>query len=187
MAVPSITSVRHAMPAVEEGGDSTRWHLAEATRTHTTAWAERLEVGDGIRALVTSTEPKAVETAEAIAVRWPAAVVHDPRLREARRPWIGTGYRALAHRYLRGEEHEGWERHADVEDRMARAVGDASEAAAGGAVVVVTHGLALSLHLGQRLGAQFDRESFWSRLAFPDAWVLDADGVLHRSLPAPVT
>ena len=48
--------------------------------------------------------------------------------------------------------------------------------------VVVSHGLALAGHLGDRLGAEFDRESCWSRLAFPDAWALDGD-VLHRSLP----
>ena len=43
------------------------------------------------------------------------------------------------------------------------------------------HGLALSIHLGDRLGADFDRESFWSRLAFPDAWALD-----HRRRAAPL-
>ena len=53
-----------------------------------------------------------------------------------------------------------------------------------GPAIVVSHGLALSLHLGDRLGADFDREQFWSRLAFPDAWALD-EGVLHRSLPPP--
>ena len=59
-------------------------------------------------------------------------------------------------------------------------------AASGAPVVVVTHGLILSIHLGDRLGADFDRESFWSRLAFPDAWALDADDTLHRSLPPPI-
>jgi hypothetical protein len=48
--------------------------------------------------------------------------------------------------------------------------------------VVVSHGLALSLHLGDRLGPDFDRESFWSSLAFPDAWALDEAGTLHRPL-----
>jgi broad specificity phosphatase PhoE len=186
MATPPITYVRHAMPVVEVDVDSTRWHLDSATRSHAQAWADRLEVDHGIAALVTSTEPKALETAEAIARRWPAEVIPDDRLREALRPWIGTGYRALAHRYLRGEQHPGWEPHADVEQRMAEAIAGAAGAAGGGSVVVVTHGLALSLHLGQRLGDQFDRETFWSRLAFPDAWVLDGDGVLHRSLPSTI-
>jgi broad specificity phosphatase PhoE len=184
MAVPPTTYVRHAMPTVEEGTESTAWHLDEATRVHARAWADRLEVGDGIGALVSSTEPKALETAAAIAERWPAEVHEDDRLREAVRPWIGTGYRAIAHRYLRGEQPEGWEPHDSVSDRVAAAVADAQRSAGAAPVVVVTHGLALSIHLGDRLGPDFDRESFWSRLAFPDAWALD-DDVLHRSLPAP--
>jgi hypothetical protein len=61
-------------------------------------------------------------------------------------------------------------------------VADALSAATGGPAIVVTHGLALALHLGERLGDDFDPETFWSRLAFPDAWALDG-GVLHRSLP----
>ena len=187
MPARPITYVRHAMPAVEEGVDSTRWHLDEAAQAHAAAWADRLEVRERIARLVASTEPKALETAEAIARRWPAEVVPDERLREAARPWIGTGYRAMAHRYLRGEQHDGWEPHADVERRMAEALADAASTPSDGAVVVVTHGLALSLHLGARLGGDFDRESFWSRLAFPDAWVLEGDGVLHRSLPAPIS
>ena len=187
MPTRPVTYVRHAMPVVEEEVDSTRWHLDEATRALAEAWAGRLEVGEGIAALVTSTEPKAVETAEAIARRWGSDVVTDARLREAVRPWIGTGYRAMAHRYLRGEPHAGWEPHDAVEQRMADALVDAASARGTGAVVIVTHGLALSLHLGDELGGDFDRESFWSRLAFPDAWVLEADGVLHRSLPAPIT
>jgi broad specificity phosphatase PhoE len=108
----------------------------------------------------------------------------DDRLREAVRPWIGTGYRAVAHRYLRGEQPEGWEPHDSVSVRVAAAVADAQRSAGGAPIIVVTHGLALAIHLGDRLGPDFDRESFWSRLAFPDAWALD-DDVLHRSLPAP--
>ena len=179
-----ITYVRHAMPVVEDGVDPVDWHLDDATRAHVTAWADRLEVREGIGLLVASTEPKALETAAAITERWPGEVHQDERLREAVRPWIGTGYRALAHRYLRGEQPDGWEPHAAVAERMAAAVHDAHASAAGGPVVIVGHGLALSIHLGEQLGPDFDRESFWSRLAFPDAWAL-ADGMLHRSLPAP--
>ena len=183
MAAASITYVRHAMPAVEDGVDPADWHLDAATQGSTTAWAERLEVGEGIAVLMTSTEPKAIETATAVAACWPADVRQDDRLREARRPWIGTGYRHLAHRYLRGEAIDGWEPHGAVAERMAAAVTEAQQAGNGGPVVIVGHGLALSIHLGDRLGPDFDCESFWSRLAFPDAWAL-ADGVLHRSLPA---
>jgi len=188
LEAPPITYVRHAMAVLDDGVHPSEWHLDDAGRAAAHIWADRLEIGDGIGALVSSTEPKALETAEAIGERWSTEVNEDARLREAVRPWIGPGYRAIAHRYLRGEQPQGWEPHTEVAGRMAAAVSDALERAVAGPAVVVSHGLALSLHLGHRLGADFDRESFWSRLAFPDAWALDQDEVLHRSLPrAPIT
>ena len=175
-----------AVPA--DGVHPTGWHLDDVGRAAARAGAGRLEVGAGIGALVSSTEPKAMQTAEAIAERWSTGVLADDRLREAVRPWIGPGYRAIVHRYLRGEAQEGWEPHDEVAARVNEAVEGAVAVADGGPVVVVSHGLALALHLGDRLGADFDRESFWSGLAFPDAWALDADDVLHRSLArSPIT
>ncbi len=175
-----ITYVRHSMAVPAEGVHPTEWVLDAIGRGAATSLADRLEVGEGIGVLVASTEPKAMGTAEEIARRWDIDVLAEPRLREAARPWIGPGYRAVVHRYLRGERPEGWEPHVDVAARTAAAVREAEALAEGRAVVVVSHGLALALHLGDRLGPEFDREQFWSSLAFPDAWVLDESEVLHR-------
>ena len=180
MAAPPITYVRHAMAVQTDGVHPTEWHLDAAARADAARMATLLEVAPTVGCLVSSTEPKAVETAEAIAEHWDVALVPDDGLREAVRPWIGPGYRAVVHRYLRGELPEGWEPHGDVEARMAASIGAATELAAGRPIVVVSHGLSLSLHLGDRLGPDFDREWFWSSLAFPDAWALDATGTLHR-------
>ena len=182
MDAAPITYVRHAMAVPEDGVHPTAWHLDATGQADAYRLAARLEVAPSIAALVTSSEPKARETAEVIGERWAAAVVVDERLREAVRPWIGPGYRAVVHRYLRGERPDGWEAHDEVAARVAAAVAEATERAAGGPVVVVSHGLALALHLGDRLGRRFDRESFWSGLAFPDAWALDRAGTLHRPL-----
>lgn len=168
------------MAVPEDSVHPTAWHLDAGGRAQARALAARLEVARSIGALVTSTEPKAFETACSIGDHWDAPVVSDDRLREAIRPWIGPGYRAIVHRYLRGELPDGWEPHAEVAARVAAAVADAKDAAAGLPVVVVSHGLALAVHLGAVLGERFDRESFWSCLAFPDAWVLDEAGTLHR-------
>lgn len=181
-----VTYVRHAMAVAVEGVHPTEWELDRTGIESAAALAERLEVGDGVGALVSSTEPKAIGTATAIAERWAVDVAADDRLREAVRPWIGPGYRAMVHRYLRGERLEGWEAHAEVAARTAAAVADARARAGGRPLVVVSHGLALSIHLGDRLGAGFEPEQFWSSLAFPDAWALDDSGVLHRPLPRPL-
>ncbi|MEO7429974.1 MAG: histidine phosphatase family protein [Acidimicrobiales bacterium] len=182
MDASPITYVRHSMPVPEQSVHPTAWHLDDRGRADAARLAERLEVQPAVGALVSSTEPKALETARAIGARWDASVVEDDRLREAIRPWIGAGYRAVAHQYLRGELPDGWEPHEEVAARVASAVADAVDLAAGGPVVVVGNGLAVTVHLGERLGAAFDRESFWSGLAFPDAWALDAAGMLHRPL-----
>lgn len=184
MDAAPITYVRHAMAVPEDGVHPTAWHLDAAGQADARRLAARLEVSPSIGALVSSPEPKARETAVVIGEHWGTAVVVDERLREAARPWIGPGYRAVVHRYLRGERPEGWEAHAEVAARVAAAVMAATELAAGGPVVVVSHGLALAVHLGDRLGERFDRESFWSGLAFPDAWALDDAGTLHRPLAA---
>ena len=175
--------VKHAAPFVIPGTPPDRWRLSDKGKESCIPLADALKV-HAPSVVLSSEEPKAQETAAGIAECWSAEILEDPRLREAERPWMGTGYRAVAHRYLRGEQPDGWEPHAEVAERMAAAVADAHARAGDGPAVVVSHGLALSVHLGDRLGGDFDRETFWSRLAFPDAWVLGEDGVLHRSLPS---
>lgn len=182
MEPPPITYVRHSMAAMVEDVHPTDWHLDDVGRADARRLARRLEVGDGIGALVTSTEPKARQTAEAIGEHWGVDVVLDDRLREAVRPWIGPGYRAVVHRYLRGELPEGWEPHDEVAARVSAAVAEAHDGPGGGPLVVVSHGLALAIHLREALGWPFDQESFWSCLSFPDAWALDEAGTLHRPL-----
>jgi broad specificity phosphatase PhoE len=181
MPVAPVTYVRHAMPAPTEGAHPTDWHLDERARADAARMAGRLEVGVGVGRLVSSTEPKALETAAAIGERWGVPVEPDDRLREAVRPWIGAGYRAVVHRYLRGDLPDGWEPHVEVARRVGAVVSAARVAAEGAPVVVVSHGLALALHLAERLGTGFDREQFWSSLSFPDAWALDDTGMLHRA------
>lgn len=182
METPPITYVRHSMAAMVEDVHPMDWHLDDDGRADARRLARRLEVGDGIGALVTSTEPKARETADAIGEHWGVDVVPDVRLREAVRPWIGPGYRAVVHRYLRGELPPGWEPHEEVAGRVGAAVSEAQRASGGGPVIVVSHGLALALHLRGSLGMDFDMEAFWSCLSFPDAWALDHAGMLHRPL-----
>lgn len=182
MATPPITYVRHSMAPMVEDVHPMDWHLDDDGRADARRLARRLEVGDGIGLLVTSTEPKARETAEAIGEHWAVEVVPDERLREAVRPWIGPGYRAVVHRYLRGELPPGWEPHEEVAGRVGAAVAEAQRVSVSGPVVVVSHGLALALHLRGSLGMDFDTETFWSCLSFPDAWALDHAGTLHRPM-----
>jgi broad specificity phosphatase PhoE len=181
MLPSGVTYVRHAMPVADPGTTPSEWHLDGDGRHEAALLADRLEVAPRIGALVSSTEPKAIETAEAVGARWEAEVLVDGRLREVARPWVGDGYRHVAHRYLRGDLPAGWEPHEQVAARAAAALAEATSLTSG-PVVLVTHGLLLSVHLADLLGDGFDREGFWSCLSFPDAWSLHAPGTIHRPL-----
>ena len=147
------------MPAPE-------WELTAEGR----AAAARLagdRVFDGLRAVVSSPEPKAVATAEPIAARLGVDLRIERDLRESERPEpmpilpVGE-HRALVARYLRGEALEGWEPQAAVRDRMRAVV-----ARLGGDAAVVSHGRALALLLGLTPGE-------WAAIPLPAVAVADA-------------
>jgi broad specificity phosphatase PhoE len=146
-----VILVRHAMPEVVPGVAPHLWELGETGRAAARELATRLIGGR----VVSSDEPKALQTAEEIVAVCGGEIVVDARLREATRPtaW-DPEYRDSARRYVAGENLEGWEPRAAVAARVtAAARGD----------VVVTHGLAMTLYLGESV-------SFWEALRFPDAW-----------------
>jgi broad specificity phosphatase PhoE len=130
----------------------------------------------------TSDEPKANETASVIALRRGLDLRVDARLAEVDRPstW-DEDYRALAVRYLMGEELPGWEPRESVVVRFAAAIVDAAAGGDGRDFVVVDHGLAFSLYAASVVGSALDIAGFWRALAFPDAWRMDLDtGALTR-------
>lgn len=172
--------VRHAMAIADPAVDPARWELGPAGRAAAADLAIRARLGD-VHAVVSSPEPKALATAEALAGRIGLAVEADERLVEAHRPWVGEGYRAAAHRYLGGAAPDGWEPRAEVAARIEAAIAD--RRADDGEVVVVGHGLSLSLHLEAALPKGFDAYGFWCRLAFPDAWRLDRGALTLERVP----
>ncbi len=174
--------MRHAMALADPDRPPSQWELGPASRAAAADLAIRAHLGEVV-GIASSTEPKARATADAFAHRLGLPVVADERLVEARRPWVGEGYRSAAHRYLGGDEPDGWEPRAEVAGRIRAAVVDLRAASGEGELLVVSHGLGLSLHLEALLGGRFDAYGFWCRLAFPDAWRLDrADLTLSRVL-----
>jgi broad specificity phosphatase PhoE len=152
-----VILVRHALPEVVPGVPPRLWELGESGRASARALAQRLTGAQ----IVSSDEPKAFQTAEAIAAHLGAEMAVDHRLGEVRRPeeW-DDAYRDHARSYLAGETLAGWEpREAVVARVTAAARGD----------IVVTHGLALTLWVAAR-GLVGERVGFWEELRFPDAW-----------------
>jgi broad specificity phosphatase PhoE len=177
---PSIILVRHAMSAVDPRVDSRDWGITPAAGEQCLELARCLPAAT---AIWTSKERKAIETARVLAAELGAPVRIDERFGEVLRPGVwDRDYRAVASEYLAGARFEGWELAQDVRERFAAGIAAAAPAGGGtGDIVVVDHGLALTLFLaakgpviernGNRM--RFEPVPFWSALTFPDAWRFD--------------
>lgn len=164
-----IVLVRHAQPVLRADVPAPGWELSAEGRTAVALLAAD-PVFDGVRAVVSSPEPKALATAEPIAARLGLEVQDDAGLRETERPepfpLLGADeHRALVGRYLAGEAMEGWEPLEDAGERMRRVVrrllGEAGD------VAVVSHGRALAALLGLA-------PEEWAAIGLPATAVADA-------------
>jgi broad specificity phosphatase PhoE len=179
---PGLILVRHAMSAVDPAVPSRFWGLTESAREDCVLLAEHLRGATLAPAIMTSDEPKARETATILGLRLGIPVEVDAGLAEADRPYIDGDYRSLALRYVGGEPHTGWEPRESVVIRFASAVERARSRHPAGDLVVVNHGLALTLflasfppvHVGD-VAVPFDGSAFWAALTFPDAWRYDPE------------
>jgi probable phosphoglycerate mutase len=151
--------VRHAAVDLDLARPASTWQLTDEGRAEAEEIAVRLAP---VRRVLSSPEPKAMGTAEPLAVRSGVEIEIDARLREVERePNLPdyAAHRDAVRRYLEGELVEGWEPAADAQARFAAALEGLDDAA------VVTHATVLSLFLGYG----FEQ---WGRIALPDviAW-----------------
>lgn len=183
-----IILVRHAMPEVDRSTPSKQWRLGDSAREDSVLLAHALPDTLG-PVIVSSPEPKTLETARVIALRLGIEVIEDHRLGEVNNPWPRwDGYREAAAAYLAGEATPpGWEERGRVLARFAAAVRDARLRYPAGDLLVANHGMAMAIYLasiartvvtseGER---PFDLVPFWQGLTFPDAWRLEG-GTLRR-------
>jgi broad specificity phosphatase PhoE len=167
--VAEVVLVRHAMPERQSDVPAERWRLGDAGRA-----AARELAGALPRELfaVTSDEPKAQQTAEELIAVCGGTLAVDARVAETHRPraW-DEGFRERARQYVGGRRHAGWEPQEAVVARFDAAVRAGLGALGTAPLIVVSHGQALTLWL-RSVGAVDDAPSFWSALAFPDAWMV---------------
>jgi broad specificity phosphatase PhoE len=180
-----VILVRHGMPEIERGVPSTRWRLSEAAKEDCVLLAHALPAELG-PIVYSSGQAKVDETAAVIALRRGLQTQADPRLREVEQPpgWV-EDYRSVALGYLAGQDGFDWEPREAVVRRFQAAISDAIEAAPDRDVVVVNHGLAMSLWVAKVVGGQlddFDLGRFWRDLTFPDAWRVDANSETLQQL-----
>ena len=163
--------VRHSIPLIDPARPARDWVLGAEGHAAATALAERLS-GHGIGAVVSSDEPKARQTAQALTTRLQLPLALDRDLREHERASAGYLPRAefeasIARFFAEPAELVFGDETADeVFLRFSAAVGR-SMAAETGNVALVTHGTALTLYLARMTG--IDPLPFWRSLTLPMA------------------
>lgn len=173
--MPRLILVRHARPVTVPGAPPETWELDERAREDCVLLAHALRELDS-PAIVSSPEPKARETATVLGLRLGVPVTEDDALREAARPneWV-EDYRAAAIAYLASGGDSRWEPHTSVVVRFAAALERARQANPNRDLLVVSHGLAITLYL-DALGL-VDPIPFWDNLTLPAAWEVQDDTV----------
>ena len=174
---PRLVLVKHSQVDVTPGRPARTWELSDEGRRLAAILAERLAPFDAAR-IVSSVEPKAVETAEIVAQRLgvPSAIaagLHE-HLRETA-PYLGRADFESAIAWLFDEPHRivfGEESADGAADRFAAAADAiAEDAAAGGRdAVVVAHGTVIALYVSRVAG--IDPFPLWQSLGLPSYVVL---------------
>jgi broad specificity phosphatase PhoE len=162
--------VRHSLPEINPSLPAREWHLSEAGRQLCQPLAKEL-LAFAPDAVVTSVEPKAIETGQLVAqiLNQPFAVV--PGLHEHERDKGVFTTRArfetqVARLFAEpGKLVFGNETADEAHTRFAQAVSKVLKRYSGQNLVVVTHGTVLTLYVSRVIG--LDPYPFWKRLGLP--------------------
>ena len=171
--------IKHGMPAIVPGEPPSRWALAEEGRVKAARLAEKL-AGLGPSAIVSSTEPKAIATAEVMAKAFGLTPERDACLGEQRNdegPFTDpqTFQAMVANMFAEpGTLVMGEETANEAHGRFAAALERQLPVRSQGRLAVVSHGRIITLWISRRFG--LDPMTFWLGLGLASAVVLAEDG-----------
>jgi broad specificity phosphatase PhoE len=165
--------VRHASVDPRQEQPSAIWHLSLEGRAEANALAAK-DCWASLARVYSSAEPKAIATAQRIAMRNALPLSVEPDLGEVARPWVDADYKTQARRYLSGELLAGWEPRDTALGRVRSAIHGILAHHAEADVAVVSHGLVLSLYLSELLALDAPKTvELWDSIGFPDFAVVD--------------
>jgi broad specificity phosphatase PhoE len=129
----------------------------------------------GLDLLVSSEEPKAIETAQLVAARLRIDTATAPDLDEHRRPFLADGFEVAIERFFAqpGERVFGDETANEARARFAEAVNAVLRDHRDGRIGIVAHGTVIALYAAPyfHTGAA----ALWKRMQHPSFVVLDTD------------
>lgn len=181
MSGAALILVRHGRPLIDPDTSPTTWPLCPDGREGCERLAQRI-LDFKPTAVVSSPEPKALQTAQILAARAGLEVAVDSGLHEHKRPHLSFGseeeFRARIAKVFDDPSARtpGGESAHEAAERLAVALSHHK----GRPLLAVTHGTVMSYYLGERLG--LDPHDLWRSLHMPDAFVLDAEGGLITRL-----
>ena len=158
--------VRHSVPELDRSVPAEEWRLSEDGRRRCVPLAQQLATHEPNR-ILSSTEPKARETAELVGTQLGLDVGLSDAVREHARRSVGWLERGELDRGVRRLlEHP--EEIVFGEESAAAALGRFSSAVArlDARAIVVSHGTVISLYAAARTGG--DPFAIWSGLELPD-------------------
>jgi broad specificity phosphatase PhoE len=168
--------VRHSLPAITDKQAARDWRLSEEGRRRCERLAELLAIHHP-GTIVTSTEPKAIETGQLAGERLGIPVRAALNLHEHERPGThldsAERFEAKIARLLRhpGELVFGVETGDEARRRFSAAVERVMSQVPAGNVAVVSHGTVLTLFLAHHVSG-IDPVRFWKALGLPALVVL---------------
>jgi len=171
-----LVLVRHALPEFVVGLPASEWQLSGEGRQRCQRLADRLAAYD-LATVITSTEPKAVETGQIVADALHLPLETAPGLHEHERGVVtSTGdqaaFRAQVRRLFERPDELifGAETANQAHARFATAVAAAIEQHPHGNLAIVTHGTVITLFIARAAG--LDPVPFWKSLGLPAFAVL---------------
>ncbi|PTX54519.1 broad specificity phosphatase PhoE [Litoreibacter ponti] len=155
--------VSHPEVVIDPGTEITDWGLSEIGRRRATAFAQS-DVVAATRAIWSSTEAKAVETADILAAALDLSFTTEAALGENDRSATGflprDQFELAADAFFANPKisYQGWETAVAAQARIRRSVGSIVGAHDHGDLVIVTHGAVGTLLWCHYAGAPIDRK-----------------------------
>jgi len=151
--------LRHFQTQVEPEKPASKWRLSEEGKQNSQRFVENNSFD--VEKVYTSTEPKAIKTAEKIAKKADTEIVKTDLLCEVDRSDQGfvedhESYIELVEDYLTGGSEAKWESQKEVRQRFRNFIRKAEENS-----IAVTHGMFLSLNIPEE-----DKVEYWKQLGF---------------------
>ena len=165
-----LVLIKHSLPEMQIQMESRFWHLSQEGRKRCAPLADKLRRFDLAR-IVSSNEPKAIETAEILAAELSRSHIVRPDLQENDRTGLGfvgaDAYRETFRRFFAEPDMVvvGNETAEETRTRFTTAIEGVLDEFPDETLAIVTHGTVISLLVSEPNPE--DRFRLWKRLGLP--------------------